>query len=47
MTFLLVSFLALLSVLGAVSLKRLWSALPDSNIDFDLTPADVDLEHRS
>jgi hypothetical protein len=30
-----------------VSLRRLWSALPDRNIDFDLTPADLDLERRS
>ena len=47
MTFLLVSFLALLSLLGGLSLRRLWSALPDANLDFALTPADLDLERRS
>ena len=46
MTFLLVSFLALVSLFGALSLRRLWEALPDGNLDFDLTPADLDLERR-
>ena len=46
MTFLLVSFLALLSVLGGLSLRRLLSAVPDGNLDFNLTPADLDLEQR-
>ena len=47
MTFLLVSFLALMSLIGGLSLKRLLSALPDGNLDFNLTPADLDLERRS
>jgi hypothetical protein len=47
MIFLLVSFLVLLSLLGGLSLRRLWSELPDRNIDFDLLPADLDLERRS
>lgn len=47
MTFLLVSFLVPVSLLGSLSLRRLWSALPDANLDFALTPADLDLEHRS
>ena len=47
MIFLLVSFLVLLSLLGGLSLRRLWSELPDRNIDFELLPADLDLERRS
>ena len=47
MTFLLVSFLAVASLIGGLSLKRLLSALPDGNLDFNLTPADLDLERRS
>jgi len=46
MTFLLVSLAAFATWRVAVALQRLWSALPDRNIDFDLTPADVDLERR-
>ena len=47
MIFLLVSFLVLLSLLGLLSLRRLWSELPGRNIDFELLPADLDLERRS
>ena len=47
MTFLLVSIVALVSWRVGVSLHRLWSALPDRNIDFDLTAEDVALERRS
>jgi len=47
MIFLLVSCLVLLFLLGLLSLRRLWSELPGRNIDFELLPADVDLERRS
>ena len=47
MTYLLVSLLALAAWRSGVSLRRLWSALPDRNIDFDLTAEDLDLERRS
>jgi hypothetical protein len=47
MIFLLVSFLVLLSLLGGLSLRRLWAELPDRNIDFELLPADLDLERRA
>ena len=47
MIFLLLSFLVLLTLVGGLSLRRLWSELPDSNIDFELLPADLDLERRS
>ena len=46
MTYLLVSLAALASWRAGASLRRLWSALPDRNIDFDLTAEDLDLEHR-
>jgi hypothetical protein len=46
MIFLLVSSLALLSLIGGLSLRRLLSELPDRNIDFELAPADLDLERR-
>ena len=47
MTFLFLSSIALLSVVAGVSLRRLWLALPDRNIDFGLTPDDVDLGSQS
>jgi hypothetical protein len=47
MTFLLVSFLTVLSGYAALSLRRLWSELPDRNLDFALTPEDLELEPRS
>ena len=47
MTFLLLSSIALLSAVAGVSLRRLWLALPDRNIDFGLTPDDVDLGSQS
>ena len=47
MIYLLVSFLSLASVLAGVSLRRLWTSIPDANLDFALTPADLDLERRS
>ena len=47
MTFLLISIVALVSWRAGVSLHRLWSALPDRNIDFDLTAEDLGLERRS
>ena len=47
MTYLLVSLAAFASWRAAVSLRRLWSALPDRNLDFDLTSDDVDLERRT
>jgi hypothetical protein len=47
MIFLLVSVLVLASLLGGLSLRRLWASLPDGNLDFDLMPADLDLERRS
>ena len=46
MTFLLVSLAAFASWRAGVSLHRLWSALPDRNLDFDLTADDLDLGRR-
>ena len=46
MTYLLVSLAALASWRVGVSLHRLWSALPDRNIDFDLTAEDLVVERR-
>ena len=46
MTYLLVLFVASVPWLAARSLTRLWSALPDGNLDIALTPADLDLERR-
>ena len=46
MIFLLVSLLALVLIVG-LSLRRLWTSLPDANLDFSLTPADFELERRS
>lgn len=47
MTLLIVSSLAAVSGYAALSLRRLWSELPDRNIDFALTSDDLDLEPRS
>lgn len=47
MNFLLLSSIALLSAVAGVSLRRLWLALPDRNINFGLTPDDVDLGSQS
>jgi len=46
MTFLLLSFVALVTWRAGLSLLRLWASLPDRNVDFDLTPPDLDLERR-
>ena len=46
MTLVLVSLAAFVSWRAAVSLHRLWSSLPDRNLDFGLTPDDVDVERR-
>ena len=47
MTFLLLSSIAILLAVAGVSLRRLWLALPDRNVDFELTPDDVDLGSQS
>ena len=47
MTLLLVSFIAFVSWRAGRSLLRLWSELPDRNLDFALTAGDLDLEQRS
>ena len=47
MTLLLLSSLAVLSGYVALSLRRLWAELPDRNIDFALTPQDLELEPRA
>lgn len=47
MTILLLSFVAVVAWRAGMSLRRLWASLPDRNLDFGLTPADIDLERRS
>jgi hypothetical protein len=47
MTLFLVSVGAFVSWRAGVALQRVWSALPDRNLDFDLTAEDVDLERRA
>ena len=47
MTLLLVSSLVFVSGVIALSLRRIWSQLPDRNLDFELAAEDLDLEHRS
>ncbi len=47
MIFLLVSFSSSCPCSAACPLWRLWSALPDHNIDFELVATDLDLERRS
>jgi hypothetical protein len=47
MTLLIVAFLAVLTGYAGLSLRRLWSELPGRNIDFALSPGDLDLEQRS
>ena len=44
MTILLASFIALVSWRAGLALRRLWSALPDRNIDFELVADDLDLD---
>ena len=46
MTYLLVSIVALVSWRAGVALHRLWSALPDRNIDLDLAAEDLVVERR-
>ena len=46
MTSLLAFLVALAAWRSGVSLRRLWSTLPDRNIDFDLSADDMDLERR-
>ena len=43
MTILLLLSIAVLLGRAGLSLRRLWSALPDRNLDFGLTPDDLDL----
>jgi len=47
MTFLLLSFIALVTGRVVLSLWRLCASLPDRNLDFRLTPLDLDPEQRS
>lgn len=47
MTFLILMPVALLSWRAGLSLWRLWSALPDRNVDLGLTDDDFDLEKRT
>jgi len=46
MTIVLASFIALVSWRAGLALRRLWSALPDRNIDFELVPDDLDRDRR-
>ena len=46
MTLLIASFIALVSWRAGLALRRLWSALPDRNVDFELVPDDFDLDRR-
>ena len=46
MTILLASFIVLVSCRAGLALRRLWSALPDRNLDFELVPDDLDLDRR-
>jgi hypothetical protein len=47
MTILLLLSIAVLLGGAGLSLRRLWSALPDRNLDFGLTSDDLDLDKRS
>ena len=47
MTFLILLPVALLLWGAGMTVRRLWSALPDRNIDFGLVADDFDLEQRS